>query len=214
MIPTNTAIQNLLVIDSQVKDSQSLVSGIGTDTAVLILDSKSDGLTQISAYLSNSAYAPLQSIQIISHGSAGSLQLGSSTITTSTLNSYTKQLTAIGSYLTATGDILLYGCDVATGQSGLEFIKQFAALTSADVAASNDITGSAALGGDWQLEANIGSIEVEMALYSPKLDNYNGTLTAADITSLSFNSGFSLDGLTPLLSFSVELSSNFSNTNS
>ena len=214
MIPTNTPIQNLLVIDSSVNDSQSLAAGVGTDTAVLILDSKSDGLTQISAYLSNSAYPPLQSIQIISHGSAGSLQLGSSLITTSTLNFYTKQLAAIGSNLTATGDILLYGCDVATGQSGLDFINLFSTLTSADVAASNDVTGSAVLGGNWVLEASTGVIEVEMALYSPKLDNYNGILTVADITSLSFNSGFSQDGLTPLLSFSVELSSNFSNTNS
>jgi hypothetical protein len=84
MTQTNTAIQNLLVIDSQVTDWQSLAAGAGADTALLILDSGADGLTQINDYLSNASTQSLpllQSIQIISHGSAGSLQLGSSTFT-------------------------------------------------------------------------------------------------------------------------------------
>jgi hypothetical protein len=137
MTQINTLIQNLLVIDNQVKDWQSLVAGVKPDTAVLILDSTRDGLTQISAYLSNSAYAPLQTLQIISHGSTGSLQLGSSTLSKSNLGLYAKQLAKMGSSLTDNGDILLYGCDVAAGQSGLDFINQFSALTNADLAASN-----------------------------------------------------------------------------
>jgi hypothetical protein len=44
MTQTNTAIQNLLVIDSQVTDWQSLAAGVGADTAVLILDSVADGV--------------------------------------------------------------------------------------------------------------------------------------------------------------------------
>ena len=86
MTPSNTPIKNLLVIDSQVKARQSLAAGVGADTAVLILDSGSDGLTQISDYLTTLAaitpdFTPLQSLQIISHGNAGSLVLGSSTVT-------------------------------------------------------------------------------------------------------------------------------------
>jgi hypothetical protein len=45
MTQTNTAIQNLLVIDSQVTDWQSLVDGALEDRTVLILDSGADGLT-------------------------------------------------------------------------------------------------------------------------------------------------------------------------
>ena len=48
-------VKNLLVIDSQISNWQSLAAGVGTDTAVLILDSSSDGLTQISAYLTTFA---------------------------------------------------------------------------------------------------------------------------------------------------------------
>ncbi len=111
-------VKNLLVIDSQVNNWQSLSAGVGTDTTVLILDSGSDGLTQISDYLTTLAastpdFVALQSLQIISHGSAGRLLLGSSTVTTGSLKHYTSQLASIGSNLTATGDILLYGCNVA-----------------------------------------------------------------------------------------------------
>jgi hypothetical protein len=55
---------------------------------VLILNSGSDGFTQISDYLRTLAnagtqdFVPLQSLQIISHRSASSLLLGSSTLTT------------------------------------------------------------------------------------------------------------------------------------
>ncbi|MGZ8173613.1 DUF4347 domain-containing protein [Methylobacter sp.] len=179
MTQVTTPIQNLLVIDSRVKDWQSLVAGVSANTAILILDPNSDGLTQISNYLTAKAGLPLlQGIQIFSHGSAGSLLLGSSTITNSTLNLYTKQLAKIGTSLTDTGDVLLYGCNVAANKTGVDFINQFAALTNADVAASNNLTGSAALGGDWQLEASTGSIEATAALTSTTLNSYTGSLVA------------------------------------
>ncbi|MEI6333308.1 MAG: FG-GAP-like repeat-containing protein [Methylococcaceae bacterium] len=189
MTQVNAAVKNLLVIDSQVSNWQSLAAGIGTDTdtAVLILDSGSDGLKQISDYLTNLAaskqdFVPLQSLQIISHGSAGSLLLGSSTLTTGSLKQYTSQLAGIGSSLTATGDILLYGCNVAAGQSGLDFINLFSTLTNADVAASTDVTGSAALGGDWQLEASTGSIEATGVLSANIQTNYAGSLAIPVVT--------------------------------
>ena len=156
MTQLNTTIQNLLVIDSQVADWQSLAAGTGADTTVLILDSGADGLTQISDYLSNAStqgHPLLQSIQIISYGSVGSLQLGSSTITTSYLGLYSKQLAKIGSSLTDTGDIFLNGCNFAAGQAGLDFINQLSALTNVDVVVSNDVTIEATLGRSIQLKA-------------------------------------------------------------
>ncbi len=75
---TNT-LKNLLVIDSQINGWQDFATNISSDIAVLILDSSSDGLTQISDYLTGLSantgapgFVPLQSIQILSHGSAGS----------------------------------------------------------------------------------------------------------------------------------------------
>ena len=175
--------RQLVIIDSQVNNWQSLAQDAGANNPVLILNSSSDGLTQISDYLTTlstnagaEGFAPLQSIHIISHGSAGSLLLGSSTINSDNLNLYSKQLASLGNALSDNGDILLYGCNVAADQTGLQFINQFADLTNADVAASNDITGSAMLGGDWQLEAATGTIESTLALSTTTLNTYTDIL--------------------------------------
>lgn len=54
--------------------------------------------------------------------------------------------------LTDTGDILFYGCNVAEGDQGQAFVDQLKALTSADIAASTDITGGELVDGDSILE--------------------------------------------------------------
>lgn len=163
MSQATAPISQLVIIDNQVNNWQSLVSNVGADAAVLILDSSSDGMTQISNYLSSLSAtlnpASLQSIHIISHGSSGSLLLGSTTLNNSNLGNYARQLAVIGNALKANGDVLLYGCNVAQGEIGLAFINQFATLTGADVAASDDLTGTVLQGGDWDLEARTGGIE-------------------------------------------------------
>ena len=165
-----TQIENLssrlVIIDSGILDWQSLVLDLGTDTLVLILDSSADGLTQISDYLTALSagagnFMPLQSIHIISHGGVGSLLLGSSLVTGSNLSNYGSQLATLGHALSADGDLLLYGCDVAQGSEGQAFILALANATGADVAASTDRTGSALLGGNWQLEAATGAIQAD-----------------------------------------------------
>ena len=181
---TNT-IKNLLVIDSQVNGWQDLATNISSDTAVLILDSSSDGLTQISDYLTGLSanagvpgFVPLQSIQILSHGSAGSLLLGSKMFTTKNLNQYSKQLAVIGNALSETGDILLYGCSVAQEVAGEAFIAALAQATGADVAASNNVTGAIAQGGDWLLEANTGIIESKSVLDITNTSRYANVLSS------------------------------------
>jgi methionine-rich copper-binding protein CopC len=62
----------------------------------------------------------------------------------------------IGDSLTETGDMLLYGCNVAQGEAGLAFINTLAQFTGADVAASDDATG---YGGDIELEIRSCTIE-------------------------------------------------------
>ncbi|WP_262967354.1 DUF4347 domain-containing protein, partial [Methylobacter psychrophilus] len=205
-----TPITNLLVIDSQVSDWQGLASAATAGTAVLILNSGSDGLTQISDYLTTLAastadFIPLQSIQIMSHGSAGTLLLGSSTITQDNLSSYSEQLASMGSSLSSTGDILLYGCDVAADQNGVDFINQLAVLTNADVAASNNLTGSAALAGDWQLEASTGTIDSGLALNTEAVNSYANTLSIKVKDNLLSEAYLSVYDSTQALTFVLDL---------
>jgi hypothetical protein len=145
-------------VDTGVAGWQSLVDGIRPGVEVVLLDAGADGLALMADWAES--HAGYDAIHVLSHGSAGSLQLGTADINTASLADAAVQarLTAIGQALTAGGDLLLYGCSVATGESGQDFIDRLASATGADVAASNDTTGAAILGGDWQLEASSGGV--------------------------------------------------------
>jgi uncharacterized membrane protein len=186
---TNTTKQ-LIIIDSQVIDWQSLVGNISPDSTVIILDPTRDGISQIADAVAS--YSNLDSIHIVSHGSDGSLLLGASSLNNSNIANYADQLAIIGNALTASGDILLYGCDVAQGDSGLAFINSLGLLTGADIAASDNLTGNAAQGGDAILEQQTGVIEttaLNLSSYSSVLSATianNDTLAATEDTPINY----------------------------
>ncbi|WP_319587183.1 DUF4347 domain-containing protein [uncultured Desulfobulbus sp.] len=138
-------------------DVNVLISGLPPGATYFILDPATDGIVQMANIASG--YNDLTAIHILSHGSQASLNLGSTVLNQSSLAVYSSQLSTIGNALSATGDLLLYGCNVAQGATGQDFIEQMAAFTGADVAASTDLTGSAVQGGDWVLEASTGPVE-------------------------------------------------------
>ena len=146
----------IVFIDAGVQDHETLTAGFREGVEVLILDGSDDGVSQISQALEDRA--DLDAIHIISHGSAGRLQLGSTVLESDSISRYAEALSQIGSSLTDSGDLMLYGCDVAQGQVGETFISALATATDADVAASNDRTGDAELHGDWVLESSSGDV--------------------------------------------------------
>ena len=156
--------RNIVFFDSRVVGYDTLVASLGADTEWYALSAEVDGVEQMRGILAN--YSGLDSIQVISHGSIGTLYLGGTVLNSDNLSSYQDQLQAIGSSLTETGDILLYGCDVAQGDVGTSFINSLAEITGADVAASSDATGDAALGGDWVLEAQTGRADAMSLAWS------------------------------------------------
>ena len=147
---------NIVFIDTRITDYQTLIDSLTDPAEVFILDGASDGLAQMAAYLQGRT--GIDAIHVICHGSQGALYLGDTVIDSGVLASHQSQLASIGGALTPEGDILFYGCNVAQGAVGLQFITSLAQYTSADVAASSDPTGAAALGGDWYLERSTGLI--------------------------------------------------------
>ena len=169
-----STITNIVFIDAMVPDYQTLIDGLPNNSTYFVLDAQKDGIEQIEQYLAS--YSNLDSIQILSHGSQGSLYLGNVVLNNNTLKQYQDQLASIGSHLNDTGDILLYGCNVAEGDTGLQFIDALAQATGADVAASNDLTGTAVLGGNWQLEASTGLIDTNLLLNNAVLQTFDSVL--------------------------------------
>jgi ELWxxDGT repeat protein len=155
--PFKSQSRSLLFIDSAVPDAQTLVENLAVDTEVHVLRSDEDAITQITQSLFGQS--GIATLQIISHGKPGGIQLGASWLDWQTLPRYVNQLKTWGQALTADADILLYGCNVGKGRMGSALIDLLAQTTGADVAASDDLTGSQELAGDWDLEVRTGLIE-------------------------------------------------------
>jgi hypothetical protein len=77
-------------------------------------------------------------------------------------------------------DVLLYGCEIAKGEAGVEFVRSLAVLTGLDVAASDNLTGSWRKGGDWLLEIKSGRIESQLAVSKKIIDQYPAVLRSSD----------------------------------
>ncbi|MCU7842016.1 MAG: DUF4347 domain-containing protein, partial [Candidatus Thiodiazotropha sp. (ex Troendleina suluensis)] len=156
--------QELVIIDQTTPEYQSLVddlisqSGDGRSFEIVLLDTDSNGIEQISETLSQ--YTGLDAVHLISHGSQGEIQLGSTTIDLDEVQHNGKAINAWGNAFSTEGDLLIYGCDLAATIEGERLVDSLAQLTGADVAASDDLTGHNTLGGDWDLEYQSGAIEV------------------------------------------------------
>lgn len=160
----------LVVVDPTVVDYSHLISSVNVAANVLILDRAEDGITQITQALSD--YGPVESLHILSHGSAGSLQLGSTFLSWQTLDRYAAALRSWAKTLAAGAEILLYGCEVAADSVGEWFVNQVKALTGAEIAASSSLTGNAALGGDWRLNVSTAPIQTPIVFSAAAIDTY------------------------------------------
>ena len=157
--------RELILIDAGVENSEQLLTDIlesRPDSAleIRILDSNSDGIQQISAILAESK-GEYDAIHIISHGEEGEVRLGDTSLTADNLDRYASELAGWADSLSEDADLLFYGCDLAGNAEGEQFIESISAITGADVAASDDLTGAAELGGDWELELNVGTVETQ-----------------------------------------------------
>lgn len=180
--PAEQGRTEIVFIENNVANFQQLLDGISADKEVHILDSTKDGLQQMAGILQGRSN--IDALHIISHGADARLQLGTLSLTNEELNAHSQELQAIGLSLNKGADILLYGCKIAEDGAGKAFIDQLAIITGADIAASNNETGAARLGGDWNLEVKTGNIEAPVvvdqklaATYRDVLDISNKTAT-------------------------------------
>ncbi|MGB7512029.1 MAG: DUF4347 domain-containing protein, partial [Pelodictyon phaeoclathratiforme] len=186
----------MIFIDSRAKDSNTLISKFQADAEYFILNANRDGLQQVTERLAGTS-GQYDSIQIISHGSSGAITIGSTILSNTTLDTYQQELVIIGNSLQANGDLLLYGCNVGSGEAGKQFVETLAQMTGADVAASDDVTGSAVFGGDWVLENTIGMVDAFQIFADDSAENYAYTLM--DISGQSTRYSSARDHLNQLI---------------
>jgi hypothetical protein len=170
--------QSIIFVDYRVEDIDVLSRSFPMDAEVHILSADRDGVEQIAAVLEGRT--GIDALHIVSHGRSGTLDLGSTKLTeASILGRHADEMAVIRSALSEQADILLYGCEFAAGARGETALQALATATGADVAASEDVTGAADLGGNWVLEHTAGTIEA--ASLQPK--DYHHTLWSTTNTA-------------------------------
>ncbi|MEO5346737.1 MAG: DUF4347 domain-containing protein, partial [Magnetococcus sp. YQC-9] len=170
--------REFIFVDSTVQDHQNLLKDLPKELQVVMLDPNKDGVEQIRTALAG--YAGIEAIHIVSHGAEGTLLLGNTELDVVNIDAHAHALQDWGAALSENADILIYGCDVGAGMSGSAFVSRIAELTGADVAASDNLTGSTERGGDWNLEVTHGAIESEVFVSSSARLSFHGVLPSAN----------------------------------
>ncbi|MBF0415872.1 MAG: DUF4347 domain-containing protein, partial [Magnetococcales bacterium] len=156
----------IIFVDPSIKDYQSLLAEALKSrpgqvqpgrVEVVVIDPAKDGIAQMTSWLDG--HKDIQAVHVLSHGDDATWRLGTTAVTQANLGGFSQQLAEWNKAMRPGADLLLYGCDIAAGSQGDDFIRQLAERTGLDVAASSDATGDAANGGNWILEKATGSIE-------------------------------------------------------
>ncbi|HTB02708.1 MAG TPA: Ig-like domain-containing protein [Bradyrhizobium sp.] len=183
-------VSDVVFIDSSVPDIQDLLNGLKPGEKAFVIDAGSDGLDQIAGILKSEHLGNLSGIQIVAHGAAGELELGSTTLNDSDLSDHASALATIGNALASGGDLSLYACDTAQGASGQQFIADLSHLAGVNVAAATHDIGQTPDGENWTLDATTGMAAAPATPFTAEaLAHFEGTLTTGVFRVPSENPG-------------------------
>ncbi|AFZ20607.1 DUF4347 domain-containing protein [Allocoleopsis franciscana] len=175
---TSNQVATVVFVDAGVGNYQQLVNGVISKAEVLVLDAAADGIEQISQVLQQRQDVGV--VHLVSHGAPGCLYLGNTQLSLDTFNRYATQLQQWN-----VTNLLLYGCYVAAGDAGEEFVEKLHQLTGANIAASRTPTGNSALGGNWELEVVLGQEPPLLAFLPSVMAAYEGILNTGTPPILS-----------------------------
>ncbi len=176
---SSPAANEIVFIDGGVADIKTLVADISSQlpahAEIVLLDSTKNGVDQIAQVLA--AHQGVSLVQIVSHGSAGNLYLGTADLNVGSMTTtYAADMATIKASLAAHAQVLVYGCDFAQGTAGIDAARTFAQLTGAEIAASTNLTGAASFGADWTLEFHTGTMPVTASFDARTMANWNHDL--------------------------------------
>ncbi|MEL6106198.1 MAG: LamG-like jellyroll fold domain-containing protein [Planctomycetota bacterium] len=188
----------VLIVDANVEDRETLIDGLRstageeTNWFVIELDVQRNGVEQITESLRG--LMDVDAIHLVSHGNGSGVQLGNTWLDQDSIQAYGSELTSWRDALGDSGDLLIYGCDLASTGEGQNLIEMLAAACDCDVAASDDVTGHASLGGDWDFEYRIGMVESDDAFSDALKQSWVSSLvTPTDLVVASSEGGLSLN---------------------
>lgn len=179
----NTNVRELIIVDADVPDSHVFYQQLKPGFAVREIDNRANGLEQLAKITRE--FSNLEAIHIISHGTEGLLYLGDSKIDQLFVLAHKTEMATVKSSLAQGADIHFYACELAATKKGEEFVELVANVLEADVAASNNLTGNASNGADWDLEIVKGDINTVFPFSKPALKDFTETLNSLTVEASS-----------------------------
>lgn len=173
--------RELAFVDASLHDAGALISELSAMNSsqrhieVILLRQDEDGIARISEVLAQRSRT--DAVHLLTHGAGGHVRVGATVLDQRTLQSHAAQVQGWGAALSAQADIFLYGCDVAGNAEGRSLVRALAQMTGADVAASDDLTGGAGVGADWDLEIVEGVVDGSRTLGQTTPVTWSGTLS-------------------------------------
>jgi hypothetical protein len=176
-LPTHPLNTSWVIVDSSIDNLETLAGFAAKNNRVFLLDSWKDGVEQITQWLHQSDDAPTV-IHLVSHGAPGTLYLGNGELSLGNLTRYADFLKTW-----SVRDLFIYGCNVASGDAGEEFLRKLHGITQAHIAAASHTVGSPSLGGDWNLNIQLGDVE-SAAFVTPEMaSQYQGVFASSFVTT-------------------------------
>lgn len=185
----------LVIVDESLENYETILKELPKGVKVIRVSQSGNGLLDLQDELKK--LTGLNRVHLLSHGSAGELILAGKHLRKDNMAEYDNFWQALkGSMVDHKAELLIYSCDLAANQNGESFIKQIAEKLGAAVAASDDPTGSAIKGGNWDLEYVAGSVD------------HNGVLAPVGYEGLLIPKFSALSGTnSPLQSFAASAQS-------
>ncbi|MGB3615425.1 MAG: DUF4347 domain-containing protein, partial [Elainellaceae cyanobacterium] len=181
----DTTQSALVVIDERLTDANALLQGVKPGAAVLRLTA-SDGIASITRAIQQ--MNGLRELHLVSHGSPGCLYLGNTELSLNTLPLWASQISQWFDAASTSPSLLLYGCNVAAGDAGEEFVSKLHQVTGAAIAASTTRTGHASLGGNWFLDVTVGhsagTPQPQLAFIPAAMQAYAGVMVTLEFDTI------------------------------
>ncbi len=172
---------NFVFIDSTIKNYQTLLDGTKGGSSITVINPDQYGIAEVTKTLASVTGA--NSLHIVSEGDVGNFWLGKDFVSGENIAKYANDLQAWKTALSPAANILLYACNLASGENGVALVQAVKNYTGHDVAASINRTGATSLGGDWTLEYRTGQNSVPIIFNNAATQAYQNALAVFTVTN-------------------------------
>ncbi|AFY66535.1 Polymorphic membrane protein Chlamydia [Geitlerinema sp. PCC 7407] len=172
---------HFVFVDAALDAPQHLVEGLLPKGHVTFLTPDRDGVEQIAEVLDQAER--VEAVHIFSHGAPGRLFLGTSVLSLENEAFWGDRLRRSFERATASAVLVLYGCNVAATALGSAFVQELRSRLGVQVFASTSPTGSAARGGNWDLEDRLSGAIAPQILRPEAMASYPGLMAVLTVTS-------------------------------